>query len=225
MANRLLLRHRRSSVSPAHRRGLHGGLLMNARREVYVEGARPDLRVPFMEVERTGDIPPVRLYDASGPGSDPERGLPPLRGAWIAERGDVAPVRGAGTPLAASNGRPVTQLAYARAGVGTPEMAFGAIPAGVEPDVVREEVARGRAVLPANVNHPEIEPMIIGKRFLVKVNANIGTSAVTSSIAEEVDKLTWATRWGADTVMDLSTGKRIHETREAIIRNSPVPIG
>ena len=91
--------------------------------------------------------------------------------------------------------------------------------------MVREEIAAGRAVLPLNVNHPECEPAIIGKRFLVKVNANIGTSAVTSSIAEEVEKLTWATRWGADTVMDLSTGKRIHETREAIIRNSPVPIG
>ena len=192
------------------------------RRKVYVEGSRPDLRVPFAEVELSGDNPPVRLYDTSGPGSDPEVGLPPLRGPWIAARGDVAPVAGAGTPLAGA--RP-TQLAYARAGIITDEMEYVAIREGVDPSVVREEIAAGRAVLPANVNHPESEPMIIGSRFLVKVNANIGTSAVTSSIAEEVDKLTWATRWGADTVMDLSTGKRIHETREAIVRNSPVPIG
>jgi phosphomethylpyrimidine synthase len=192
------------------------------RRKVYVEGSRPDLRVPFAEVELAGDNPPVRLYDTSGPGSDPEVGLPPMRGAWIAERGDVAPVAGAGTPLAGV--RP-TQLAYARAGIVTAEMEFVAIREGVDAEVVREEIAAGRAVLPANVNHPEIEPMIIGSRFLVKVNANIGTSAVTSSIAEEVDKLTWATKWGADTVMDLSTGKRIHETRESIVRNSAVPIG
>ncbi|MPZ27943.1 MAG: phosphomethylpyrimidine synthase ThiC [Micromonosporaceae bacterium] len=198
---------------------------MNARRKVYVEGSRTGIRVPFAEVDLTGDNPPVRLYDTAGPGSEPERGLPPLRGPWIADRGDVAPVRGAGTALAASNGKPATQLAYARAGVVTPEMEFVAIREGVEPDVVRDEVAAGRAVLPANVNHPESEPMVIGKRFLVKVNANIGTSAVTSSVAEEVEKMSWATRWGADTVMDLSTGKRIHETREGIVRNSPVPIG
>lgn len=198
---------------------------MDDRRKVYVPGSRPDIRVPFAEVDLTGGEPPIRLYDTTGPGADPPDGLPPLRGRWIADRGDVAPVRGAGTPLAAANGKPVTQLAYARAGVVTPEMEFVAIREGVDPEVVRDEVATGRAVLPANVNHPEAEPMIIGKRFLVKVNANIGTSAVTSSIAEEVEKLTWATRWGADTVMDLSTGKRIHQTREAIIRNSPVPIG
>jgi phosphomethylpyrimidine synthase len=119
----------------------------------------------------------------------------------------------------------VTQLAYARAGVTTPEMQFVAVREGVDPEVVRQEIAAGRAVLPANVNHPESEPMIIGTRFLVKVNANIGTSAVTSSVAEEVEKMSWATRWGADTVMDLSTGKRIHETREAILRHSTVPIG
>src|SRR5690606_30781382 len=141
MANRLLLRHRRSSVSPAHRRGLHGGMLMNARRKVYVEGSRPDLRVPVMEVELTGDNPTVRLYDTSGPGSDPERGLPPLRGAWIAERGDVAPVRGAGTPLAAAADQPVTQLQYARAGIITPEMEFVAIREGMDPEVVRQEIA------------------------------------------------------------------------------------
>jgi phosphomethylpyrimidine synthase len=195
---------------------------MSHRRKAYVQGERPDIRVPFAEVDLTGDNPPVRLYDTSGPGSDPAAGLPPLRGPWIAARGDVRPVRGAGTPLAGA--RP-TQLAYARAGTVTPEMEFVAVREGVPASVVRDEVAAGRAVLPANVNHPESEPMAIGKRFLVKVNANIGTSAVTSSVDEEVEKLTWATRWGADTVMDLSTGKRIHETREAIVRNSPVPIG
>ncbi|QKW16256.1 phosphomethylpyrimidine synthase ThiC [Verrucosispora sp. NA02020] len=198
---------------------------MQARRKVYVEGSRPDVRVPFAEVELTGDNPPVRLYDTAGPGSDPEVGLPPLRGPWIAERGDVAPVRGAGTPLGGADGNRPTQLAYARAGVVTPEMEFVAIREGMAPEFVRDEIAAGRAVLPLNINHPECEPAIIGKAFLVKVNANIGTSAVTSSVAEEVEKLTWATRWGADTVMDLSTGKRIHETRESIVRNSPVPIG
>jgi phosphomethylpyrimidine synthase len=182
-------------------------------RKVYVEGSRPDLRVPFAEIELTGDNPPVRRYDTSGPGSDPDRGLPPLRGAWIAERA-AAPV--AGSP---------TQLAYARAGLVTPEMEFAAIREGVDAELVRSEIAAGRAVLPVNIHHPESEPMVIGSRFLVKVNANIGTSAVTSSVAEEVDKLVWATRWGADTVMDLSTGKRIHETREAIVRNASVPIG
>src|SRR5918998_2489120 len=159
------------------------------RRKVYVEGSRPDIRVPFAEVDLSGDNRPVRLYDTSGPGSDPDAGLPPLRGGWIAERGDVAPSAGPGTPLA---GRRPTQLAYARAGVRTPEMEFAAIREGVDAEVVRAEIAAGRAVLPANVNHPETEPMVIGARFLVKVNANIGTSAVTSSVAEEVDKLTWA---------------------------------
>jgi phosphomethylpyrimidine synthase len=175
------------------------------RQKVYVEGSRSDLRVPFNEVLLSDGNEPVRLYDTSGPGSDPAVGLPPLREPW---RGTFR-----------------TQLAAARAGVITPEMEFAAIREGVEPSVVRDEIAAGRAVLPANRNHPESEPMVIGSRFLVKVNANIGTSAVTSSVEEEVEKMTWATRWGADTVMDLSTGPRIHETREAIIRNSPVPIG
>jgi phosphomethylpyrimidine synthase len=195
------------------------------RRKVYVEGSRPDVRVPFAEVELSGDNPSVRLYDTSGPGSDPAVGLPPLRGPWIAERGDLAPTAGPGTPLAAAGEARPTQLRYARAGIVTPEMEFVAIREAVPAEVVRAEIASGRAVLPANVNHPESEPMIIGSRFLVKVNANIGTSAVSSSVDEEVEKLTWATRWGADTVMDLSTGKRIHETREAIIRNAAVPIG
>ncbi|MFE4371137.1 phosphomethylpyrimidine synthase ThiC [Streptomyces sp. NPDC056835] len=128
-------------------------------------------------------------------------------------------------PRRSRSGQPVTQLAYARRGDITPEMEYVAIRENVPAEVVREEIAAGRAVLPANVNHPEIEPMIIGKRFLVKVNANIGNSAVTSSIEEEVEKMTWATRWGADTVMDLSTGRNIHTTREWVLRNSPVPIG
>ncbi|MFE2845485.1 phosphomethylpyrimidine synthase ThiC [Streptomyces scopuliridis] len=128
-------------------------------------------------------------------------------------------------PRRSRNGQPVTQLVYARRGDITPEMEYVAIRENVHPEVVREEIAAGRAVLPANVNHPETEPMIIGKRFLVKVNANIGNSAVTSSIEEEVEKMTWATHWGADTVMDLSTGRNIHTTREWVLRNSPVPIG
>ncbi|HEY9563674.1 MAG TPA: phosphomethylpyrimidine synthase ThiC, partial [Nocardioides sp.] len=128
-------------------------------------------------------------------------------------------------PRKAISGRNVTQMHYARQGIITPEMEFVAIREGCDVELVRSELAAGRAIIPLNVNHPEAEPMIIGKRFLVKVNANIGNSAVTSSIAEEVDKLTWAVTWGADTVMDLSTGDDIHTTREWIIRNSPVPIG
>ncbi|MEV7624342.1 phosphomethylpyrimidine synthase ThiC [Actinoplanes sp. NPDC089786] len=188
------------------------------RKKVYVHG------VPFAEVELSGDNPPVRLYDTSGPGSDPAEGLPGLRREWIAARGGKVEQHSGGKVEQPGGGK-VTQLACARAGIVTPEMEFVAIREAMDAEVVRAEIAAGRAVLPANVNHPESEPMIIGSRFLVKVNANIGTSAVSSSVAEEVDKLTWATRWGADTVMDLSTGKRIHETREAILRNSPVPIG
>lgn len=169
------------------------------RRKVYVG----PLRVPFMEVELTDGSEPIRLYDTSGPGVFDQL----QRKAWVAGR------------------TPVTQLGLARAGVITPEMQFVAAREQMPASLVRDEIAAGRAVLPANVNHPEVEPMIIGKAFLVKVNANIGTSAVTSNVDEEVEKLTWATKWGADTVMDLSTGPRIHETREAIVRNSPVPIG
>jgi phosphomethylpyrimidine synthase len=177
--------------------------------KVYVAGSRPDIRVPFREVALADGQPPVRLYDTSGPRADGvATGLPPVRTRWLAER------PGGGT-----------QLRFARAGVVTPEMEYVALREGVPVSLVIDEIAAGRAVLPVNVNHPESEPMIIGKRFLVKVNANIGTSAVTSGVDEEVAKLRWATRWGADTVMDLSTGKHIHETREAIIRNSPVPIG
>ncbi|WP_163567825.1 phosphomethylpyrimidine synthase ThiC [Fodinicola feengrottensis] len=175
-----------------------------------------DLQVPVRRIELT-DGDHLDVYDTSGPYTDDSAtidvhsGLREKRADWIANR---RPVGGA-----------LTQLAYARAGVLTEEMRFCALREGVEPELVREEVAAGRAVIPVNRRHPESEPAIIGKKFLVKINANIGNSAVTSSIAEEVDKLVWAIRWGADTVMDLSTGKRIHETREWLLRNSPVPIG
>jgi phosphomethylpyrimidine synthase len=220
---------------------------------------------------------PVRAYDPSGPYTDPaiaidiRAGLPSLREKWIRARGDVEECAPRATrpednglapgevssvplfdrtgrkPLKATSGKSVSQLAYARAGIVTPEMeyiairenlgrenlkldaageSFGAsIPDVCTGEFVRDEVARGRAIIPANINHPESEPMIIGRNFLVKINANIGNSIVTSSVAEEVDKLVWAIRWGGDTVMDLSTGKNIHTIREWIIRNSPVPIG
>ena len=189
--------------------------------KVHVAGKlHPDIRVPFREislsptVSHTGGVevnPPVRVYDTSGPlHTDFKAGLPKLRQSWIAARG---------------KGKVVTQLHYARQGIITAEMEFIAIREGLEPEFVRSEVARGRAIIPVNINHPESEPMIIGRNFLVKINANIGNSAVASSIAEEVEKMQWSIRWGADTVMDLSTGPKIHETREWIIRNSPVPIG
>ncbi|MFC4854328.1 phosphomethylpyrimidine synthase ThiC [Actinophytocola glycyrrhizae] len=174
------------------------------------------IRVPFRRVDLTNGEH-VELYDTSGPYTDDNAaidvhsGLHPVRADWIAER---EPVNGA-----------VSQLAYAKAGIITEEMRFVAAREGVDPEFVRNEVAIGRAVIPVNRRHPEVEPAIIGKKFLVKINANIGNSAVSSSIEDEVDKMVWATRWGADTVMDLSTGKRIHETREWIVRNSPVPIG
>ncbi|HLH68836.1 MAG TPA: phosphomethylpyrimidine synthase ThiC [Candidatus Dormibacteraeota bacterium] len=196
-------------------------------RKVYVEGSRPDLKVPFREIALS-DGTSVRLYDTSGPWTDaaarpePGHGLAPVRRPWTMARGDVEARDGV---LRAKPGRAVTQMAYARRGVITPEMEFVALREGMDPELVRDEVARGRAIIPANVNHPELEPMIIGRRFKVKVNANIGTSAVASSIEEEVEKMRWATLWGADTVMDLSTGRRIHETREAILRSSPVPVG
>jgi phosphomethylpyrimidine synthase len=208
---------------------------------------------PTRHARGVEENPPVGLYDTSGPYTDPAveidllRGLAPLREAWIRDRTDVdASARSASEytrarerdprlaglrfervrpALRAKPGRRVTQMHYARRGEITPEMEFVAIREGLEPSFVRDEIARGRAILPANVNHPELEPMAIGRNFLVKINANIGNSAVTSSIEEEVEKLVWATRWGADTVMDLSTGKHIHETREWILRNSPVPIG
>ena len=261
-------------------------------RKVYIEGSRPDLRVPFREISLSPtktsgadeENPPLLVYDTSGPYSDPEaeidlrRGLPELRRAWIEERGDTERLDGptseygkrrandpmlanlrfdlTRSPRRAKDGRNVTQLHYARQGIVTPEMEFIAIrenqrrqalgsdeverilghqhagqgfgarlPEEITPEFVRAEVAAGRAIIPCNINHPESEPMIIGRNFLVKINGNLGNSAVTSSIEEEVDKMTWGIRWGADTIMDLSTGANIHETREWILRNSPVPIG
>jgi phosphomethylpyrimidine synthase len=197
-------------------------------------------KVPMREVSLSGGEPPLQLYDSSGPqGHDVREGLPPLRREWITARGDVQDVprtyipdskRRAELPKtlfrAVLCGKDnVTQLHYARKGVITPEMEFIAAREGFDAEFVRSEVARGRAIIPANINHPELEPMIIGRNFLVKINANIGNSAVSSSIEEEVEKLRWAILWGSDTVMDLSTGKDIHETREWILRNSPVPIG
>lgn len=232
-----------------------------ASKKVYVEGSRPDIRVPMREITlsptktETGIIEnePVRVYDTSGPYTDPDlqpdiqKGLPPLRKRWILERGDVEEYEGRPVkpedngfrnekqseitlpferkPLRAKKGKTVTQMHYAKRGIITPEMEFVAIRENIDPEIVRQEVAAGRAIIPSNINHPESEPMIIGSRFHVKINANIGNSAVTSSIEEEVEKMLWAVRWGADTIMDLSTGKHIHATREYIIRNSPVPVG
>jgi phosphomethylpyrimidine synthase len=231
-----------------------------ASRKIHVPGRfHPALRVAMREIDLapSANEPPVRVYDSSGPYTDPAadidiaRGLPALRRTWIEARGDVAAYDGRLTkrPLRAKPGQTVTQLHYARRGIVTPEMeyiairenlgreaarealtrdgeSFGAdIPDHVTPEFVRDEVARGRAIIPANINHPESEPMIIGRNFLVKINANIGNSAIVSSIADEVEKMVWAIRWGADTVMDLSTGKNIHATREWILRNAPVPIG
>ncbi|MEE8192458.1 MAG: phosphomethylpyrimidine synthase ThiC [Gemmatimonadales bacterium] len=213
----------------------------SASSKVMVQGPRPDVRVPMCEVALSGGEPPLRVYDTSGPqGHEARQGLPRLREEWIRARGghdEVEPSyrpppgrTGSDVPLPPRSkvlrGRGnVTQMHYARRGEITPEMEFIAVRESLEPDFVRSEVARGRAIIPANINHPETEPMIIGRNFLVKINANIGNSAVSSSIEEEVEKMRWATRWGADTVMDLSTGDNIHETREWIIRNSPVPIG
>ena len=226
---------------------------MSRSRKIYLTGSRSDLRVPMREVALSGGEPPLVLYDTSGPYTDADahpdikRGLAPLRGPWVVGRGDVTELPGPTShyrrqrdddptlggvrfasvrrPFRARPGKVVTQMHYARRGELTPEMEFIALREGVEPAFVRDEVARGRAIIPANINHPESEPMIIGRKFLVKINANIGNSAVASSIEEEVEKMTWAIRWGADTVMDLSTCKNIHETREWILRNSPVPIG
>jgi phosphomethylpyrimidine synthase len=211
-------------------------------RKIYVEAR--GVRVPMREITLGGGEPPLRVYDASGPQDiDVREGLPQLRRDWIVARGGVEEgprarrhepgiSRETLTPALSARSRSrlrgagaVTQLHYARRGVVTPEMAFVAVREGFDPDFVRAEVARGRAIIPANINHPELEPMIIGRHFAVKINANIGNSAVTSSIEEEVEKLRWATLWGADTVMDLSTGRDIHETREWILRNAAVPIG
>ena len=257
-------------------------------RKIYVEGSRPDIRVPMREITLTDTVtekgaernPPVTVYDTSGPYTDPDaridirQGLDDVRTAWIEARRDTEILadqtseygrqRAADPsldllrfehhkrqPRRARAGANVTQMHYARKGIITPEMEYVAIrenmrleqyqhwlaeqhpgqnwganlPSAITPEFVRDEIARGRAIIPANINHPELEPMIIGRNFLVKINGNLGNSAVTSSIEEEVDKMTWGIRWGSDTIMDLSTGKNIHETREWIIRNSPVPIG
>ena len=251
-----------------------------ASRRVWQTGKRhPDIRVPMREIDLhpSSGEPPVTVYDSSGPYTDPdasisiEAGLPRVREAWVAARGDTEQYQGRHVrpedngftegsrltpefpvrhePRRATGGRAVTQIAYARAGIITHEMEFVAIrenlgrqqakaalerdgesfgadiPDFITPEFVRDEVARGRAIIPSNINPPEAEPMAIGRNFLVKINANIGNSAVTSSMAEEVEKMVWATRWGADTVMDLSTGRNIHNIRDWIIRNSPVPIG
>ena len=221
-------------------------------RRIYSAGTDPSIRVPMREVTLTNGDTHV-LYDTSGPygdadlATDVRRGLEPLRSQWIARRNDTLELERASSlyrlgreampeldairfnatrmPRRAKAGANVTQMHYARRGEITPEMEFVALREGVAPAFVRDEIARGRAVLPTNVNHPELEPSIIGRNFLVKINANIGNSAVASTIEEEVEKMTWATRWGADTVMDLSTGKNIHETREWIMRNAAVPIG
>ncbi len=221
-------------------KGDYGDAFPNSRK-VFVDG-RYGVRVPMREIELSGGEPPLRVDDTSGPlGIDPRRGLPKLRQGWVRGRGDVESrksTRTSGDSAAAapmpealrnrplvSAGGPVTQMHYARRGEITPEMEFVALREGMDSAFVRSEVARGRAIIPANINHLELEPMIIGRAFRVKINANIGNSAVGSSIQEEVEKLRWATLWGADTVMDLSTGRNIHETRQWILRNSPVPIG
>ncbi len=243
--------------------------------------SHPDIRVPHREIplDPSAAAPPVRVYDTSGPFTDPAvtidlaAGLPPLRASWIARReveaaipravrpednggatGErlVAPCPAPLTVQVAREGRPITQYEFARAGIVTEEMIYvahrenigraeaaegaaarradgedfgAAIPEFITPEFVRAEIACGRAIIPANINHPELEPVIIGRNFLVKINANIGNSAVTSSAADEVEKLVWAIRWGGDTVMDLSTGRNIHNIRGWILRNSPVPIG
>ena len=258
------------------------GPLAGSRRVFTNPQAAPHLNVPHREIELhpTAMEPPVRVYDCSGPYTDPnasidvEHGLARPRTDWVLKRGGVeayegralSPLDNGGAqgkylarafpvqhrPLRAVKRAPVTQLEFARAGIITDEMIYAAerenlgraaalagaaerradgedfgaeLPEFVTPEFVRSEIARGRAVLPANINHGELEPMLIGRNFLVKINANIGNSAVASSVEEEVDKMVWAIRWGADTVMDLSTGKNIHNTREWILRNSPVPIG
>ncbi|GGJ02372.1 phosphomethylpyrimidine synthase [Alicyclobacillus cellulosilyticus] len=215
--------------------GGYGEVFPNSRK-VYITGSRPDIRVPMREIvleakHADGSPRTLRVYDTSGPYTDPNarielgRGLPPLRRAWILERGDVEMADRTRPALRAKPGRAVTQMYYAKQGIITPEMEFAALREGVDPDFVRQEVARGRAIIPANINHPESEPMVIGRHFHVKINANIGNSAVRASVAEEVAKMRWATLWGADTVMDLSTGRDIRTTREWILRHAPVPVG
>ncbi len=270
-----------SRIEAADRIGVTTGPIRGSRKVHIASPTGSGIRVAMREIDldpHSGE-PSVRVYDTSGPYTDPNasidiaKGLPELRAAWIRARGDVeevtqrevrpedngqlGPDRSGGVPafpnvkkqvLRAKPGANVSQMHYARRGIITPEMEYVAtrenlgrerlaeyirdgqdwgasIPDYVTPEFVRDEVARGRAIIPNNINHPESEPMAIGRNFLVKINANIGNSAVASDVASEVDKMVWSIRWGADTVMDLSTGRNIHDTREWIIRNSPVPIG
>ncbi len=270
-----------SRIEAADRIGVTTGPIRGSRKVHIASPTGSGIRVAMREIDldpHSGE-PSVRVYDTSGPYTDPNanidiaQGLPELRAAWIRARGDVeevtqrevrpedngqlGPDRSGGVPafpnvrktvLRAKPGANVSQMHYARRGIITPEMEYVAtrenlgrerlaeyirdgqdwgasIPDYVTPEFVRDEVARGRAIIPNNINHPESEPMAIGRNFLVKINANIGNSAVASDVASEVDKMVWSIRWGADTVMDLSTGRNIHDTREWIIRNSPVPIG
>lgn len=229
---------------------LHG---FAKREKVYLSGSIfPDIKVGMLCVKQNPTIviengnrkeienKPIYIYDTGGTFSDSEIktdfkiGLPKMRKSWILSRCDVEKYNN--NFYRAKKGKQITQMAYAKAGIITPEMEYVAIrenmncqEAGIEsyitPDFVRNEIASGRAVLPANINHPESEPMIIGRNFLVKINTNIGNSATTSTIEEEVEKAMWSCKWGGDTIMDLSTGDNIHETREWIIRNSPVPVG
>ena len=195
-------------------------------KKVYVSGKiHPDIKVAMREIEVSSGVASkngngksketIRVYDTSGPFTEPavdidiEKGIPRVRSQWKFQR----------------SGKNVSQMHYARKGIITPEMEYVAIRENMPVEFVRDEVARGRAIIPSNINHPEAEPMIIGRNFLVKINTNIGNSAVSSSIEEEVEKAVWSCRWGGDTLMDLSTGKNIHETREWIIRNCPVPVG
>ena len=258
---------------------------LSGSKKIYVENEAKTFKVAMRHIELTPTLlredsdeyeinEPVRVYDTSGPYTDPDiaidlnKGLPPFRKEWIEARNDtiqlenfssdftrerleddldIEPFENKPKPRIAAEGKNVSQMHYARQGIITPEMEYIAIrenlgrsslpqnevaeltakglPKEITAEYVRQEVARGRAIIPSNINHPEMEPMIIGRNFLVKINANIGNSALGSSIDEEVEKMVWSTRWGGDTVMDLSTGKNIHETREWIIRNSPVPIG
>ncbi|KAK4606748.1 hypothetical protein RGQ29_000832 [Quercus rubra] len=182
-------------------------------KEVTHEQSGHVLKVPFRRVHLAGDEPNFDTYDTSGPQNiNPRIGLPKLRKDWIDRREKLGAPR-------------YTQMYYAKQGIITEEMLYCATRERLDPEFVRSEVARGRAIIPSNKKHLELEPMIVGRNFLVKVNANIGNSAVASSIEEEVYKVQWATMWGGDTVMDLSTGRHIHETREWILRNSAVPVG
>ena len=243
---------------------MQGKLFPNIRVGMTKVNLTPTVTKDERGIPHTEPNAPVYIYDTSGPFSDPnievdlKKGLPRMRESWILDRNDTEQLKEVTSdygkqrladhslnqlrfehiqlPRRAMKGKAITQMAYAKAGIITPEMEYVAIrenmnceelgiKSHITPEFVRDEIARGRAVLPANINHPESEPMIIGRNFAVKINTNIGNSATTSSIEEEVDKAVWSCKWGGDTLMDLSTGANIHETREWIIRNCPVPVG